>query len=224
MRNNLFSLRATVLAVALVATSATASAANFSAFFNFDNVASDSVADTALGSYFPLIHFGNAGTVADDPVYDSIGNLLNANAFHWVDATSSFGDVLVKDDGTAVSPSNVLWNDNQPILVMFSAPQTLASFSIQQDMSQFGFPGSSYMAFLDSTGHEIAGAQFFYTQFENPGLLIQSTGSWANVSAVLLPGGKSYDNLSVTAVPEPATLALMLTSLGLIGLMARRRP
>lgn len=218
MRKNLFSLRATMLAAALVVTSATASAANFSASFNFDNVASGSVADTALGSYASLIHFGNAGTVDD---VDAWGDLTGT--FHWIDATTTYGNVLAKNDGSAVSLPNVLWNDNQPILVMFSAPQTIASFSIQQDMSKFGYPGSSYMAFLDSTGHEIAGAQFSYTQYENPGLLIQSTGAWTNVSAVLLAGGKSYDNMSVSAVPEPDAYALMLAGLGLFGFMPRRR-
>ena len=220
MRKNLFSLRATVLAVALVATTATASAANFSASLNFDNVASDSVADTALGSYVSLIHFGNADTVDD---VDAFGSLTGT--FHWVDATATFGNVLAKNDGTAVSGSNVLWNDHQPILVMFSAPQTLASFSIQQDSSSFGNLQTNgvYMAFLDSTGHEITGAQFSCTQNGNPGLLIESNATYANVSAVLLAGGKSYDNMAVTAVPEPDAYALMLAGLGLFGLMARRR-
>jgi hypothetical protein len=223
MCKNLFSLRGAVLAAALVAASATASAANFNASFNFDNVASGSVADTALGSYSPLIHFGNAGTVLDDPVYDSVGNLLNDGAFHWVDATATYGAVQAKNDGTAVSPSNVLWNDHQPILVMFAAPQTISAFSIQQDTSGFGSPGGSHMAFLDSTGHEIAGASFAYTSFGNPGLTIQSNGTWANVSGVLLSGDTSYDNMSVTAVPEPESWAMLSGGLLLLGVLKRRK-
>lgn len=35
--------------------------------------------------------------------------------------------------------------------------------------------------------------------------------------------GGSLDNISVTAVPEPETLALMLAGLGLVGAVARRR-
>lgn len=218
MHKNQFGLRGAVLAAALVAASATASAANFTASFNFDNVASGSAADTALGSFASIIRFGNADTVAD---VDAFGD--PTGAFHWVDVTATYGDVLARNDGTAVSAANVLWNDHQPILVTFSAPQTIAAFSIRQDMSPYGYPGGSYMAFLDTSGHEIAGAQFSYTQYQNPGLTIQSTGTWANVGAVLLPGGKSYDDMSVTAVPEPENWAMLAVGLLLMGAVARRR-
>lgn len=224
MRKNLFNLRGAVLAAALAAASATASADNFSATFNFDNVASGSTADSALGSYASLIHFGNAGRVDDEDINGYTGT------FHWVDVAGTtdeygytYGNVLAKDDGTAISSSNVLWNDHAPILVMFNAPQTITSFSIQQDMSGFGNIPETYMVYLDSTGHEIAGSQVYYTQFGNPGLTIQNNATFSNVSAVLLSGNKSYDNLSITAVPEPESYALMLAGLGLMGFVARRR-
>lgn len=221
-----FNLRGAVLAAALVAASATASADNFSATFNFDNVASGSTADSSIGFVASLIHFGNADRVNDDPVYDSVGNLLNENAFHWVDGTATSGDVLAKNDGTAVSGSNVLWNDRQPILVMFiNGPQTIASFSVQQDMSNFGNQqlNGSYLVYLDSTGHEIAGSQTYFTQYGNPGLTIQNNNTFSGVSAILLTAGKSYDNLSVTAVPEPEGWAMMLGGLFMLGAVARRR-
>jgi hypothetical protein len=221
MRKNLFSLRGAVLAAALVAASATASAATINnASFNFDNVASGSAADTVLGSFASQIHFGNAGTVDD---VDAFGSLTGT--FHWVDATALYGDVLAKSDGTAVSASNVLWNDHQPILVMFSGPQTISSFSIQQDLSGFGNlqANGSYLAFLDDTGHEIAGATFSYTQGGMPGLTISSTGTVQNVSSVLLSGGVSYDNLAINAVPEPGTWAMLSGGLLLLGAMTRRR-
>lgn len=225
MRKNLSSLRGAVLAAALVAASATASAANFNASFNFDNVASGSTADSALGSFSSLIHFGNADRVDDAPVYDAIGNLLNDGAFHWVDASATYGNVLAMNSASAVSGSNVLWNASQAILVMFSAPQTISSFSIQQDRSGFGDlqTNGSYMAFLDSTGHEIGGATFSYTQGGNPGLTISSNGTVQNVSSVLLQAGVSYDNMAVTAVPEPGTWAMLSGGLLLLGTMTRRR-
>ena len=227
MRKNLLGLRGAVLAAALVAASATASAANINASFNFDNVLSGSTADSALASFSSLIHFGNAGTVDDVDAYGS-----STGTFHWVDLAGTtdasgytYGNVLVKNDGTAVSGPNVLWNDHQPILVMFSAPQTLTSFSIQQDMSGFGnlATDGTYMAFLDDTGHEITGATFSYTQGGNKGLLIQSTGTYANVSSVFLSAGVSYDNMTIAAVPEPGTWAMLSSGLLLLGVVARRR-
>ena len=220
MRKNLFSLRGAVLAAALVAASATASADNFTATFNFDNVVSGSVADTALGSFSSLIHFGNADTVSD---VDAFGSFTGTS--HWVDATATYGNVLVQSSAMAVSGANLLWNSNAPILVMFSAPQTISSFSIQQDLSGFGNPqdAGSYMVYLDSTGHEIAGSQVYYTQGGMPGLKLQNMATFANVSSVLLSGGVSYDNLSVSAVPEPGSWAMFSGGLLLLGAMTRRR-
>jgi len=220
MRKNLFSLRGAVLAAALVAASATASADNFTASFNFDNVASGGVADAALGSFSSLIHFGNADTVSDVDAYGSF-----TGTSHWVDATATYGNVLVQSSAMAVSGANFLWNSNAPILVMFSAPQTISSFSIQQDLSGFGNlqDAGSYMAYLDSTGHEIDGSQVYYTQGGMPGLKLQNMATFANVSSVLLSGGVSYDNLSVSAVPEPGSWAMLSGGLLLLGAMTRRR-
>jgi hypothetical protein len=40
----------------------------------------------------------------------------------------------------------------------------------------------------------------------------------------VLPNGKLYDNVNVTAVPEPESVALLLTSLGIFfGMSAARR-
>ena len=218
MRKNQFGLRGALLAAALGAASANSSAGVISGSFDFDNVASGSSADSALGAYSSIIHFGNADTVAD---VDAFGD--PTGTFHWVDGTASYGDVLAKNDGTAVSKPNVLWNNHQPILVMFSSPLTVAAFSIQADTSGHGNPGGTYMAFLDGTGHGIDGARFLYSAYANPGLLIQSTAAFDNVRAVLLSGDTSYDNMAFTAMPEPGTGVLLAGALALLGAMTRSR-
>jgi hypothetical protein len=213
-------LASSLVALALCGAGTAASASVFTASFNFDNVASGSAANAVLGTFASLIRFGNPDTAPD---VDADGS--PTGTFHWIDATTTYGDVLAVNDGTAVSAGNVLWNNGQPILVIFSSPETIAYFSIQQDLSGFGNPmaDGSYLAFLDSTGHEIAGTQVYYTQYNHPGLTIQSSGTAANVSAVLLAGGSSYDYLHVEAVPEPAAPVLALTGVGLMGYMTRRR-
>lgn len=52
--------------------------------------------------------------------------------------------------------------------------------------------------------------------------------NWSGLNKVVMSDGNStnhtaIDNLSVTAVPEPETYALMLAGLGLMGVIARRR-
>ncbi|MGE5452826.1 MAG: PEP-CTERM sorting domain-containing protein [Acidobacteriota bacterium] len=202
----------------------------FNASMNFDSVASGTTANQYLAGLGldGAMHFGNADRVDDAPLYDSVGNLLNDGAFHWVDASDVYGDVLVKSDSAAVSASNVLWNDHAPILLTFSAPVNLASFSIQQDLSGLGNlqDMGSYLAFLDNTGHVITADNVFYTQGGHPGLTIAS-GAVNGVSGVLLSAGVHYDNLSIStataAVPEPESLALLLSALGVFGLMHLRR-
>ena len=203
---------------------------HINASLDFDSVASGTTANQylsglGLGS---SMSFGNADRVDDDPIYDSMGYLLNEGAFHWVDASSVYGDVLVKADSNAVSAHNVLWNDHAPILLNFASPVNLASFSVQQDLSGFGNlqEMGSYLAFLDNTGHVISADNVYYTQGGNPGLTIAS-GAVTGVSGVLLSAGVHYDNLSIQtatpAVPEPDSLALVLSAIGLFGLLHSRR-
>lgn len=223
MRNNLLKLRGAVLAAAFVAASATAHAATpINAFFTFDNVASGNTANSALGAWASSLSFANPDTAPDLDIHG-----VEIGTFHWIDATSSYGDVLVKSDSNALSPGNVLWNDSQPILVSFSTPVNLIRFSIAQDNSGYGNPttNGSHLAFLDASGHEIAGASAYYTQYGNLGLTIQNLATVSNVSGVLLAGGRHYDNMYVNAVPvpEPEGWAMLSGGLLLMGAMIRHR-
>lgn len=67
-----------------------------------------------------------------------------------------------------------------------------------------------------------------YTDTINSGLGTWSTLSWSNIDRVTLNAERgwrswSVDNLSISPVPEPSSIALMLGGLGLVGFMAGRR-
>jgi hypothetical protein len=221
-------VRAATAALALMAASSLAHA-DTSVFLNFDVLAgtstpvvSGSAADSVLGSFGSFMHFANPDTVADVGPDGSL-----TGTFHWVDATPTFGNVLVTASADAVSGPNLLDNGGQPIMLMFTGgPINLTQFSIQQDKSGFGNPqaNGTTLAFLDASGHEIAGVGVSYTQFAQPGLTI-SSGPVANVSGVLLAGGSNYDNLSLVAAPVPEVdgIAMMLAGFGVLGFVRRRR-
>ncbi|MES1988356.1 MAG: FxDxF family PEP-CTERM protein, partial [Pseudomonadota bacterium] len=75
--------------------------------------------------------------------------------------------------------------------------------------------------FLDKDGNIIFTSSDYFqsttTSFN------QSFASSLTVSAVVLTSGKFYDNLTVAAVPEPETYAMLLAGLGLLGFMSRSR-
>lgn len=67
-----------------------------------------------------------------------------------------------------------------------------------------------------------------YTDTINNSLGTWSTLSWSNIDRVTLNATSgwrawSIDNLNVSPVPEPSSIALMLGGLGLVGFMATRR-
>ena len=203
-----------VLIALLALTAASANATVFSSFYNFDNVSSGATANSALGTDTSFMSFANVDRVDD----------LDGNGFHWEDFTSTFGDVLVKSDANAVSGSNVLWNNSQPMALFFnSGSENIASFSLQLAGPNFNaMMGGANISFLDATHHVISDADLF----ANASGLISLTNPQSNIAGILISAGGNYDNLSiatVAAVPEADTHAMFLAGLGLMGFVARRR-
>lgn len=231
-----------VLLALLAATTVSANAANsVNVSFNFDNVSSGTTANSLLDNDVAttFMHFANSDYVTDSG-YDDLD--LTAPS-HWIDASSIYGDVLVKNNAAlfgdyAVSGQNILWNDHAPILVLFNTAVNINSFSVQQDLSGFGNPqiGGSILGFLDESGHIITSLNQYFTQTDgtgqsatNPGRgLLLTANNVNNVHGIFLSSGVNYDNFSinavaVAAVPEPTTYAMMLAGLGLMGAVVRRR-
>ena len=231
-----------MLLALLATTTVSANAANFvNVSFNFDDVSSGTMANSLLSMDVAtsFMHFANSDYVTDSG-YDDLDPTAPS---HWADASSVYGDVLVKSNAAlfgnyAVSGQNVLWNDHAPILVLFNTAVNINSFSVQQDLSGFGNPqiGGSNLGFLDESGHVISSLNQSYTQTDgtgqsltNPGRgLLLTANNVNNVHGILLSSGVNYDNFSinavaVAAVPEPTTYAMMLAGLGLMGSVVRRR-
>lgn len=132
---NKFSLRVVMAAVALASASVAAHAdIAINTTLNFDTVATGTTANGYLATLGlgNVMSFGN-GDVAPD--VDTFGNYTGTN--HWIDASATYGDVLVKSSSAAVSGSNVLDNGFAPILVQFAAPVDLASFSVQLERGKY---------------------------------------------------------------------------------------
>lgn len=188
---------------------------------DFDNVAAGSAANDALGAYAGAMRFANPDIERD---VDASGSYTDT--FHWIDATATYGDVRVLASGNATSGTNLLSNDLQPIMLVFSEPVRLASLSIRQDLSGFGNPQAdgTQLLFLDAGGHAIAGSALSYTQFGQPGLTLSVGALPFDISAVLFAGGTNYDDLRITTaapIPEPATAALALAGLAVLALSRR---
>ncbi|HEX5357272.1 MAG TPA: PEP-CTERM sorting domain-containing protein [Aquabacterium sp.] len=219
-----FSLRGLVAAVALASASVAAHAdIAINTALNFDSVADGTSANSYLASLGlgGVMSFGN-GDVVDD--VDAFGDLTGTH--HWVDASATYGDVLVSSSAAAVSGGNVLSNGFAPILLQFAAPVDLALFSVQLDNNTWS-NFANVLQFLDASGHAISGTDVSFGALNQPGYTVAATGPVYGVSSVLLSfGSRNFDNLQVTtmaAVPEPESWVLMASSMAVLGAFVRRR-
>lgn len=213
-----------LFAIALSTSSFAASAAQYT--INFDLLPSGANAN------LDQVAINNGVTFASGHLVDTLDADFNVIGQHWaaysmaVDNTdpSIFAQNSVDlGRGAAPSGANTLDGRFDQVLVQFSNPTQLNSFSFNLDSTSYGNPQATNVLFLDKDGNTIFTSNDYFqastTSFN------QSFAPALTVSAVLLTSGKLYDNFTISAmpVPESDTYAMMLAGLGLMGLVSRRR-
>lgn len=213
-----------LFAAAICSSSFAASAATYT--INFDGIASGSNANTDLVALANGVSFAS-GQLVDtvDANYDVIGT--HWAAYSLADPTNPVDPAIFAQSsanlgwGAAPSGANALDARYDQVMVQFANPTQLSSFSFDLDHSSYGNLQAANVLFLDSNGNTVFTSADFYqattTHFS------QNFASALTVSAVLLPSSKLYDNVSVAAVPEPASYAMLLSGMGLMGFIAYRR-
>lgn len=208
------------VSLAILAGAALAAPAAGAYTITFDGLANGAVANGDAVALANGVSF-SSGTLAD--IYDADWNVVGQ---HWItDATA--GALVAANPtligwGTTPSAANGLDARFDQVLMQFAAPLQLSSFSFATDNSSFGFPGYTHLEFLDANGQTIATSADFI-QAATTSFTADFSASPLTVSGVLLPAGKFYDDVSVTAVPEPGTTALMVSGLLLLGAVTRRQ-
>lgn len=210
-----------LLAAALGVVALTSSAAH-AYTISFDGQAGGSAANG------DAIATANGVTFASGMLEDIYDNDWNIVGERWV-ADPSVGALVVDTPaalgwGTTPSAANALDARFDQVLMQFAAPLQLASFSFAADNSAYGFPGYMQLEFLDANGVKIATSASFI-QAGTTSFVADFSVSPLTVSGVLLPAGKFYDDLTVTvsAVPEPGTTALLVSGLLVLVGAARRQ-
>lgn len=207
------------LAISLIAVaSATAQASMVN--INFDQIAAGSLASSAApkGIEFFQAHYLNDVDEYGDEIPNTakwqIDTLNNAATPVTVE------NPLANDYGPAPSGSNALDARWQPVLLHFATPSHLQQFSVTLDNSTLGDILPSSLFFLGDHKTILGELSFDQTL---PGLTASWTGSLLGVRDIVLPSGAFYDDMTITTVPVPASLPLLLSALGMMVLARSRK-
>ena len=98
-------------------------------------------------------------------------------------------------------------------------------YSLSFDLSRNGNDGPTMSVSVGNLNQTFTGTTPTFSHFSQQftaGIGSSTTLLFSSAN-IIANGGAVLDNVSVSAVPEPSTYALMLGGLGLMGFMARRR-
>jgi hypothetical protein len=214
--------RYTLAAAALCLAASAPARADISYHFDFDNVVSGSNANLTITAGAPVSGFASGQFI---PREDEWGDPIPGSEY-WTAYPAGEERINVADAAPfGRGSSNKLNALFDQVLVQLAQPTTLTGFSFTLDNSTYGNLGTQYLLFLDAAGAVIA--QQGFEQNQN-GVTVGYAGLLSNVSAVLLPAGKMYDDLNlsvagVSAVPLPLPMVLLPAGAFVMGWVSRRR-
>lgn len=220
-------IHASVLALALAG--AGAAHADYSYTINFDSLSAGANANLDPTALANGVSFASGQLAADldkdgNPILDIYGQFL-PGLTHWEAIAGTpmlVQNPSLNDRGTTTSGSLALDARYDQVLMQFAAPVQMKSFSFTLDNSPYGDLFPTQVMFLDAHGKTIATSQDFTGSGTSS--LSYSFTTPTSVSAVLVPStSKFYDDVSVSAVPEPASISMMIGGLAVVLATARRR-
>jgi len=184
-----------------------------------------------------LLSFGFASDATPNVTGDSLAGTVSA-AYAYIETLDSNGDPLalpsyradltapaiaVGDPSARGYGSTILGNAldavDQAVLFSFSTPQNLSSFAVTLDNSTLGTAFGTNVEFYSAADALLLSIPVDQTV---SGFSVNQTFSLYGVSKMVLPAGAFYDNLTVTAVPEPSR-AMLLGLFAGVALFRRRR-
>lgn len=159
------------------------------------------IGETIAGSFSKGVEIASIrlGLLFDGPEYKDVNEVAQITAF-WTGGGSTKYTLTAKGESTAVwaTGSTTLFNATPVPGSVFGGPAVLGGTGAWDLFNPFGTKQVSKLSFTALRGNQASSCSYCTNQSD-------------------------YTLVSVTAVPEPETYAMMLAGLGLIGAIARRR-
>lgn len=158
-------------------------------------------------------------TVDGSPTYDYTSSIAN-----WT--SGGHATVLFNAAYRPVSDALQAVQLEQPADALSQSFATVVSQAYQLTFDYSGYdagPSSLYVSAGDNSGTYVATSSSYQTVTMNFNATSTSTTLLFRNDGIYAVSYPQIDNVSVTAVPEPETYAMLLAGLGALGFLARRR-